>query len=292
MLKQFDDVLSYIEEQLKGEILQEEIAKRSCCTFPAFQKMFSYIVGIPLSLYIRRRKMSAAVFDLLEGQSIVALSEVYGYQSPTAFNRAFQSIHGFPPSEVKQKKNELVSYPRLHLSLAVSGEASIRYRIEEKKAMVFVGKRYRLNREVEENFQQVPTFWHDFQRTEQYSQLRDSDCGIDEFIYGVAVAKAGVPDSYYIGLSVKEERTLPVNEMICIPKQTWVVFSGEGAMPETMQQMYRTFYREWLPAADYDYEITVGDIEVYPLKQESLEAEKCELWLPIKRKTRAYQLFY
>lgn len=40
MLKHFDEVLNYIEQELKGEIRQEEIAKRACCTFPAFQKMF------------------------------------------------------------------------------------------------------------------------------------------------------------------------------------------------------------------------------------------------------------
>ncbi|MHC5228164.1 GyrI-like domain-containing protein [Enterococcus sp. LJL99] len=55
----------------------------------------------------------------------------------------------------------------------------------------------------------------------------------------------------------------------------------QGIMPEAMIQMYRKFYNEWLPVADYEYDCN-ADIEVYPMYLE--ETNDYELWLPIKRK--------
>ena len=42
--------------------------------------------------------MSLAAVDLQGGnERIVDIAEKYGYRSPTAFNRAFQSFHGIAP---------------------------------------------------------------------------------------------------------------------------------------------------------------------------------------------------
>lgn len=66
--------------------------------------MFVYIAGIPLSEYIRRRRMSLAAVDLQTGtEKIIDIGMKYGYSSPTAFNRAFQSVHGIAPSLAKKR---------------------------------------------------------------------------------------------------------------------------------------------------------------------------------------------
>jgi AraC family transcriptional regulator len=56
--------------------------------------------GITLTEYIRRRRMTAAAFEIANnGAKIIDLALKYGYDSPTAFNRAFQSVHGVSPQE-------------------------------------------------------------------------------------------------------------------------------------------------------------------------------------------------
>ncbi len=63
-LLQLNDALRYIEENLEGEIDLEYTAKIACCSAFHFQRMFSYMAGVPLSEYIRRRRMTKAAFDL------------------------------------------------------------------------------------------------------------------------------------------------------------------------------------------------------------------------------------
>ncbi len=63
-IERLNQSLDYIEANLYGKISYEEAAKIACCSVFHYQRMFSYIAEIPLSEYIRRRKMTAAAFDL------------------------------------------------------------------------------------------------------------------------------------------------------------------------------------------------------------------------------------
>lgn len=63
-LKKLSSAISYIEENLDKEISYDKTAEIACCSTYYFQRMFSYVAGIPLSDYIRRRKMTQAAFEL------------------------------------------------------------------------------------------------------------------------------------------------------------------------------------------------------------------------------------
>ncbi len=102
-VERLNEAIGYMEEHLTDEIDYEQLGRIACCSSYHFQRMFTYMAGIPLSEYIRRRKMSLAAVDLQgSDMKIVDVAEKYGYHSPTAFNRAFQSVHGIAPSAVKE----------------------------------------------------------------------------------------------------------------------------------------------------------------------------------------------
>lgn len=88
-INQLNEAMDYIEEHLTDEIDYEEIRKITCCSSFHFQRMFSYMAGITLSEYIRRRKMSLAAKDIKNGEKVIDVALKYGYQSPTSFNRVF-----------------------------------------------------------------------------------------------------------------------------------------------------------------------------------------------------------
>ena len=111
-VERLNEAIGYMEEHLTDEIDYEQLGRIACCSSYHFQRMFTYMAGIPLSEYIRRRKMSLAAVDLQgSDMKIVDVAEKYGYHSPTAFNRAFQSVHGIAPSAVKSEGVPVKSYP-------------------------------------------------------------------------------------------------------------------------------------------------------------------------------------
>lgn len=66
-IEKLNKTISYIEEHLAEEISYDELARIACCSTYHFQRMFAYMAGIPLSEYIRRRRMSLAAIDLQSG---------------------------------------------------------------------------------------------------------------------------------------------------------------------------------------------------------------------------------
>ena len=159
-IERLNKTISYIEEHLTEEISYDELARIACCSTYHFQRMFAYMASIPLSEYIRRRRMSLAAIDLQNGnEKIIDIGIKYGYSSPTAFNRAFQSVHGIAPSMAKKEGTPMKSFPPISFKITVKGMKELNYRMEEKTAFRIVGVSHPLDQEVENNFVTVPKMW-------------------------------------------------------------------------------------------------------------------------------------
>jgi AraC family transcriptional regulator len=88
--------------------------------------MFSFIADVSLAEYIRRRRLTQAGFDLQKTDSTVLdIALKYGYDSPISFSRAFQNLHGLPPSEARKKGSSLKSYPKISFKITIKGVKSL-----------------------------------------------------------------------------------------------------------------------------------------------------------------------
>ena len=144
-LKNLNNAIDYIENNLDKEISYEEAARIACCSTYYFQRMFSYVAGISLSEYIRRRRMSQAAFELQRtDKTVLEVALKYGYTSPTSFNRAFQRVHGINPITAKKKGITLNAYPAIQFSVKITGGSAMAYHIADKEAIRIVGIRTRL----------------------------------------------------------------------------------------------------------------------------------------------------
>lgn len=171
-LENFSKAIEYIETHLDKEISYEDMAKITGCSTFYFQRIFSYIVGISLSEYIRRRRMTQAGFDLQRtDMRVLDVALKYGYSSPTSFNRAFQAVHGITPICAKEMGSTLNTYPAIKFSINVVGGNAMSYRIEKKKAFRIVGVRTSLSEDIEKNQKNVPLFWDRVLQNSQFNNV-------------------------------------------------------------------------------------------------------------------------
>ena len=78
-IERLNEAMGYMEEHLADEIDMEKLGKIACCSSYHFQRMFTYMAGVPLSEYIRRRKMSLAAVDLQgKDRKIIDVAAKYG----------------------------------------------------------------------------------------------------------------------------------------------------------------------------------------------------------------------
>ena len=129
--------MDYLEAHLTDKIDVSELARIACCSSFHFQRMFSYMAGVPLGEYVRRRRMTRAAEDLCNGARVTDVAARYGYDSPTSFNRAFQGVHGVPPS--KACSATLQAYTPIHFSLTVTGDKPLSWRMEALDAFSVAG---------------------------------------------------------------------------------------------------------------------------------------------------------
>ena len=206
-IERLNDALSYIENHLTEETDLEQLGRIACCSSYHFQRMFSYMAGIPLSEYIRRRKMSLAAVDLQGGNmKIIDVAGKYGYSSPTAFNRAFQTVHGIAPSAVKSEGVSVKSFPPILFKITVKGVEEMNYRIETKDAFRIVGVSVPLDKDIEKNFSVIPQKWQEISTNGTLQRLTGMMDTPPMGVLGVSTCNDTQPWRYYIAVCTSQKK--------------------------------------------------------------------------------------
>lgn len=282
-ITRLNDAVSYIEENLGEEISYDKAAQIACCSTFHFVRMFSYIADVPLSEYIRRRRLTLAAFDLqTSSEKIIDIALKYGYVSPTAFNRAFRNVHGISPTEARKQGVSLKAYPRISIKITIKGDAEMNYKIVTKEAFKIVGVKEHFKMDIEECFAEVPLFWQKTIQTGVIPQILEQ-MNIEPYgLLGVSTLMNGKELDYYIAAATDRETPEGMAEYT-VPPCTWAVFECVGAMPAAIQGLQKRIITEWLPTSGYEY-ANAPDIEVYFEGDQQAADYKCEVWLPIVKK--------
>ena len=128
-------VIDYVEKHLCDEIAPEEASAIIASPYSVFQRSFAQITGIPLSEYVRRRRLTCAAYDIQNTETrILEIALQYGYESGDAFGVAFKRMHGIAPNQARKKDAQLKFYSRLHFTLTIKGVNEMDYRKIEKAA--------------------------------------------------------------------------------------------------------------------------------------------------------------
>lgn len=270
--------IAYIEEHLTDELDYGELAKLACCSAYHYQRMFAYMAGVPLSEYIRRRRMSRAAVDLQAGERVLDVGLKYGYQSPTAFNRAFQSVHGIAPSAVREEGAAVKSFPPLRFTIVIKGAEEMEYRIEKREAFRVVGVSAPLDKELEKNFAAVPQMWGRAAADGTIQRLAGMMDGLPAGLLGISVC--GDREEWRYWIAVASSQPAGDFQEYTVPAATWAVFPGEGTNV-SMQDLERRIITEWLPTSGYEYG-NAPDVEVY-LNPDPANA-RYEVWIPVVKK--------
>lgn len=279
-ITRLNQAVQYIEEHLSGTIEYEEAAKLAGCSTYHFQRMFAYMADIPLSEYIRRRRMSRAAVDLQNSsEKILDIALKYGYDSPTAFNRAFQSVHGIAPSRSRTDGIFLKAYPPISFKITIKGAEEMEYRIEKKESFRIVGVSEPLFHEIEKNFEIVPQMWQKASMDGTLPKLAGMMNGAVKGMLGVSVCNELEQWKYFIAAASSEGLEGSLEEYN-VPEATWAIFTGSG-MGQSIQELEKRIVTEWLPTSGYEYG-NAPDIEVYlnPDPQNAVY----EVWIPVIKK--------
>ncbi|MFJ8706701.1 GyrI-like domain-containing protein [Streptomyces anulatus] len=286
MLERLNDAMEYVEAHLGERIEVAELARIAMTSEYHFRRMFSALAGLPLSEYIRRRRMTVAGAEVLGApdRTLLDVAVRYGYDTGEGFARAFRAVHGIGPGEARRGGAVLRSRQRLTFRLVVEGSTAMQYKLVEKDAFRVVGRKARVPLIHEGPNPAIAEFIRGIGREEldRIAALSDQEpTGIVGVSDQLDPSRAeGTELDYYHG-AVSGAEPPEGLDALDVPAGTWAVFTNEGAFPQALQYLWRDVFTQWFPSNPYASRPGPEILRVR-LTEEGKRAE-AELWIPVER---------
>lgn len=265
-------VVKTIEENLDKKISYEELAKIIGTSSYTLQRIFSFLTGITLTEYIRKRRLSRAVEDLtLSQEKIIDIAIKYKYDSQISFSNAFKKMHGVTPSSVRKDNIQLKIFPTINFEPITNVVEELDFRIINFDKEVLYG---------------VTTGIIDIEDTESISDLykKIENNGMKQYMiensdgkelyYGATepILEDEIKKFRYYILGTKPKKEF---SQFKVPKATWACFKLKSKKQENILKLYNTIYTKWLPNSKYKQILPCLELEIY-------YDDYCEICLPVK----------
>ena len=172
-MKAFDDVIAYLEKisDSDGVVDYNEIAKLAICPAALFQRVFSFVAGVSISEYVRKRRLTLAAQELRDtDRTVLEVAIKFGFQSHSAFSRAFKEYHGITPSMVKKSSSFKHYLPINFSNIRIIGGKRI---MAEVKKITYkeVEERIMVGYKKETNFHDCGNVWKEYFVSKEFEQV-------------------------------------------------------------------------------------------------------------------------
>ncbi|NGO79409.1 AraC family transcriptional regulator [Streptomyces sp. YC504] len=287
MISALNKLVDLVEEHLAEELDIDGVAAGLGTTEYHLRRMFSSLAGMPLSEYVRRRRMTVAAADVVRGErDLLGIAVRYGYGSSEAFGRAFRAVHGAGPSDVRRDGGPLRTQPQLRFRLTVEGSVPMDTRLVDRPAFRLVGHATRVplihqgvNPHIQEHIAALP----------QEEHLRLKSLSNSEPAGLLQVSADVDPDgtegselTYLHGVALSRDTPAPDGlDAIEVPAGMWAVFRTSGPHPQALQTTWAATATEWFPSNPW--QLRPGPSIVTTLdRAPDFTTATCELWLPVE----------
>ena len=291
MIAELNTLIDLIESNLTADSAESvevgALAARLGTTEYHLRRMFSSLAGIPLSEYVRRRRMTVAAGDVIDGEDLLGVAVRYGYGSTEAFTRAFRSVHGTAPSEARRNGGPLRSQQSLRFRLTIEGSSTMDTRIIDRPAFALIGHAVRVPLIHEGENPHIRQFVASLPHTEHERLKELSDTtpeGLLQVTDGVDPDyREGTDLTYFHGVAISSAASAPEDlDIIDVPAGMWAVFTASGPYPKALQDTWAATAGEWFPSNPWRLRPGPSIVSILD-RAEDFSTATTDLWLPVEQ---------
>ncbi len=267
-----NQAIDYVECHLASEIDEKEISKIMACSFSMFQGSFTQITGIPLSEYIRRRKLTCAAHELQNTEDkVIDIALKYGYQSADAFSVAFKRLHGVTPIDARRLCTTLTFYCRIRFALTIAGVDKMDYTTIERESFKVVG--------VRRTTPYGGGTWAIVKNDGSNESMKELSGHFYDLGLCFGFGSDGSND-YMCAVEWEKEDVEGLDSFI-YPAAAWLKFEAKGTVSgQTLGSLWQRINNEFLPQSKYK-KSGLPTIEKYVLWDEKADVCNVEIWIPV-----------
>lgn len=287
MISALNRLVDHVERHLGEELDVGELAGELGTTEYHLRRMFSSLAGMPLSEYVRRRRMTVAAAEVVRGDAdLLDIAVRHGYGSSEAFGRAFRAVHGAGPGDVRREGGPLRTQPQLRFRLTVEGSTPMDTRLVDRPAFRLAGHAARVplihrgvNPHIQRHIAALPQEEH-----ARLKALGDSEpAGLLQVSDDVDPdGTEGSELTYLHGVALGRDTPVPDGlDVIEVAAGMWAVFRTDGPHPQTLQTTWAATATEWFPSNPWRLRSGPSIVAVLDRAADFTTAT-CELWLPVE----------
>lgn len=273
ILNELNEACNYIENNIENEIDIKEIARITNQSTDSINRFFVSMLGITIKEYIRKRKLSLAVYDLQNSdEKITDIAFKYGFNSYDSFCKAFLNQHNVTPTQTKNPSCEVNIFPPATFEINVKGAQKIKFKICDLEEFEVYGISKNFNCQSSDRFKQEKEMW-----SIDYEHYPEKICqGYDGIWYGI------FENGKYSIARKKEDVEFNGLEKIKIKSGKYAVFTTDkgGYAGDELSKMHDLIFNSWLKDTQYNIKREYI-IEVFHL---ATDREK-------RRKNRYYEIY-
>lgn len=271
-----DKAIWYIESHFREEVSLEILAEVAGVSRFHLSRIFCYSVGLPVSRYLRLRRLSEAASALAAGENnILDLALSLGYTSHEAFSRAFKQHFRQTPEQVRRNGHtrnlSLMEAKRMKQR---AGKPLSEPRMQEADALRICGisRHYGF-----EQMAQITSQWQSFgllipsisrePSPTTYGVIYNSDDNGFDYLTGVL-------------LTTDEQISAEMVQLVLAP-QTYAVFKHQEHV-SSVSATCAAIWSEWLPGSGKEA-VQAPWFERYGKEFEPASGDGgLEIWIPVR----------
>lgn len=276
ILNELNEACNYIENNIENEIDIKEIARITNQSTDSINRFFVSMLGITIKEYIRKRRLSLAVYDLQNSdEKITDIAFKYGFISYDSFCKAFLNQHHVTPTQAKNPSCEVNIFPPATFEINVNGAQKIKFKICDLKEFEVYGISKNFNCQSSDRFKQEKEMW-----SNDYEHYPEKICqGYDGIWYGI------FENGKYSIARKKEDVGLDGLEKIKIKSGKYAVFITDkgGYAGDELSKTHDLIFNSWLKDTQYNIKREYI-IEVFHLATDKAKRRKnryYEIYIPI-----------
>lgn len=265
-MQNFTDMIRVLENMLPGEVDISTLAREAGMSVYELRRVFTFVAGMSLGEYIRKRRLSLAAAALLQPEASVSQVAIdYGYDSPSSFTRAYKEFHSISPMETV-KTGSFRAMTRLDVQIVATGGTDIGCCLR-----------------------QLPGFTlHGFRGA---SLLSDTECCEAVWNAFYASPHCHLPgEKLFAAYEDREDRvicTIGTNlpyaqgDALAIPTGLWACFPMHTTEDAEVNRFYSRILQQWLASVPYVRDENLPTVEVFPMDM-TQDGFAWEIRIPLK----------
>lgn len=251
----------YIEENLTEDIDFATLGKIAQTNTFILERIFVFLTDMTLTEYIKRRRLSKAFEEIKNtDKNILEIALKYGYNSSSAFTRAFKNLFGMNPTECRKKDTHYKIIPKVYFkkgNFCSSLDYSIS-KVDSKDLYCYhtsARKHSELIYKIQELYKKVQSNGH-YEKFGEYGMYGIFEKNEDSF-------------DYYLGSTHFDDSLIKY----VVPSGNYAVFTLASREQDDIIEIGSIINENWIPSTNYK--------STKKLKIELYEKDMCSIFIPI-----------